>query len=373
MDFSKMFGENSPKIFTIIKMPDSMNDFMGGRGVWKLDRTTKECDLMFIHRPKIFIIGPYKVGKTTVVNWITNCDIAKPDSVTNTKGEYIFCGKVFKKQVVIVDTEGMFQPVIGAEPHVMREFIIEQTMNTATQVLFVLDLLHDHELALLNLLIHSFAHSHNSVNGFHVIHNRKDLNDQKGVDGYRDQLLRHFSDKNNPDFTRLEEDRIVQAIEEKRSVCHYVLGHQKHMKAHNAKHIEHLQTVISVDSGSTVTFSQGLTRALKYTMTKYYQVPLDQALDFIDMKLDAKELKIKQPIKPRTGLTGEWVPICPMIEIGEPYKTEKGEWYQVVYISCPGMIQTIPQSNNDSPIALDGRELFGEKIVKKTQKKNCAK
>ena len=162
--------------------------------------TLEELNNLFKEHPKAFIIGTYNAGKTSIVQKLAGTAIEiSPDVIDNTKGEVIYHvplnSNKQQRQVLLVDTEGMFQPIEGAHPGIIREILIEQTIASADHIVFVLDLIHEHEFQLLQKLITKFVTSPRQ-SSLTIVHNRKDIATMEQLHRYRDEKIKPlFQDK----------------------------------------------------------------------------------------------------------------------------------------------------------------------------------
>lgn len=332
----------------------NLNSFMTERKPWTSEGKMKELDAIGQEIPKIFVIGPYKVGKTSLLEWLTRMGVSiqdQPGKVANTKGENVYLATITepngnKREVMIVDTEGMFQPVEGAHPSIIRDFIIEQALLTADHIIFVLDFIHEYELTLLRSILLMYANSSHKTRSLQVVHNLQTITKLDDLRKYRDaQILPIFQDERRS-FIRAEGEMLNQSITD-RTVHHLFLGHQSSLREHNKKQFESMVLPFR-DLSNRIVFSEGFMEAFRNVMTKYYTLNTEAQL-----KIEEDKLVMSRAVNFRGTFSENWQPFFPQVAIGGRGQQERkvfdaagNERKQTVttrkvQIACPGLIQHV--------------------------------
>jgi len=140
------------------------------------------------NKMKIWAIGSYKAGKSTILNLLSKGEYFKSSEVINTKGvEYLVAN-----EAVYIDTEGFNQPINSEEPYVKRDFIINHMRSWSDIVLLLVDRILDHELIMLDKLIEFTAIKQNLC--LIVIHNVKSIEDTQTMLNYVEKTKQGFGD-----------------------------------------------------------------------------------------------------------------------------------------------------------------------------------
>jgi hypothetical protein len=134
------------------------------------------------HRNKVWVVGSYKAGKTTILNILQKDDHFKPSPITNTKGiEYLVTD-----DYILVDTEGFNQPINTTEPMVKRDFVINHLRGWSDVIIFVVDRLMENDMIMLDRLLEITELNKQTI---YLVHNVKSIKKEEVMMKYRDKVL----------------------------------------------------------------------------------------------------------------------------------------------------------------------------------------
>jgi len=115
------------------------------------------------------------------------------DEVNNTKGQILFPRMISKhggkasEPILLIDTEGLFQPIEGADPDFLKQVLLEQIMNLADMVIMVVDHINSFELEFLKDLA-SVYDSSRILKKIFVVHNLKTITEEAKLTEYINQV-----------------------------------------------------------------------------------------------------------------------------------------------------------------------------------------
>jgi predicted GTPase len=95
---------------------------------------------------KIWIVGRYKVGKSSVLRAL-GVEDAEPANLQNTRGE-IFLTDPMWPNCIFVDTEGFEQPIDTSEPEFRKHFIMRHAHKASDAIIVVVPMLITNDLIL---------------------------------------------------------------------------------------------------------------------------------------------------------------------------------------------------------------------------------
>jgi GTPase SAR1 family protein len=300
-------------------------------------------------RIKLFVIGSYKVGKTTLVESISGLKFINSSQIDNTHGEIIYhCnisthpGQV-TKPILLFDTEGFNQPVSGLESDVSKQIILEHIRYTADIVIYMVDRVYKHDIEILRELYTVLKGVHN-IKGFIVIHNVKSIQDKKTLEAY---ARKHEHDLGLlPTNDTLKKEQYLDGGDGTNTktiiIEHLYIGDKSKLKdIYNSTMREILNKLYYTPSAG-VDYHEQLLNAIKVVLFKYYEFDYErQDILKVDNKPHVHKI-LAGGIKKRAGFKDDiWDPIYIKINVGDRRQlTEDGKTKFIVdvEVDCSGML-----------------------------------
>eukprot|EP00808_Paulinella_micropora_P003694 g80434.t1 len=179
----------------------------------------EQVGVMCEGKRKIFLVGSYKVGKSTLANVLLGMYAFRADEVVNTTGFDI----VVHGKNVIVDTEGLNQPMDVLEPHVRRDFVMSFTREFCDVLVLVVDRLTIYDTELVNHIIGFLVGG--KIKRLMLIHNVKTISTEAALLAHVQKVKASLADHS---YKILESDDspfcFQQFLSPKYHVSHYFLG-----------------------------------------------------------------------------------------------------------------------------------------------------
>jgi signal recognition particle receptor subunit beta len=136
---------------------------------------------------KIFIIGPFKVGKSTIVGNLLDKPKNLGDVVENTKGVDVYKTTIDGSNILLFDTEGFYQPIEDNESVIREKFVMELMKNCCQVLIVVLNQMTTNDIQPLSQLIDTFK-SNNFLTSMIIVHNLRYYKSEENVDKYLNQV-----------------------------------------------------------------------------------------------------------------------------------------------------------------------------------------
>jgi len=233
--------------------------------VWCLKNITIDnLDDKLSNKNKVCVMGPFKTGKSMVIEILGNLDYRLSSEIISTKGIHFHI--VESSQTVFMDTEGFHQPLNTSEPFIKRDFITEFVKRVANTIIIVMDRLTTHDIDSFNKL-KSFYQNNNSFGRMIVIHNIKTIHNEENLKTYQDNLNDHFNCKKKGDWFSTQEASTVAL--KRKVVEHYFVGNKFSLKDIFNKVMNEIKTKLS--SGIiNINVKKELCSAIGFTVFKHY-------------------------------------------------------------------------------------------------------
>jgi uncharacterized protein YifN (PemK superfamily) len=206
---------------------------------------------------KIWIMGRYKVGKTSLLNWL-GVKTARPSNLDNTRGEIFYTSATWPR-MLFVDTEGFDQPINVTEPEFRKRLVLTHAHKAADGIILVVPMLTLGDMTLFHRNINAMR---NKQHNLFVVHNIQSVKSVVELRKYRDIYRSAYDLPNNAE--RPHQQQVAQRIDADTnvlvtthgtiggmSVYHYFLGDHDYLwNAWNRHQVKHLtQRVCGVASG----------------------------------------------------------------------------------------------------------------------------
>jgi hypothetical protein len=133
----------------------------------------------------IWVIGKFKVGKSYIIDYIRNDGIVTSNSILNTIGLKIY----YTEDHVLIDSEGMLQPIGENDVYLIKEFIISFMTKTADTLVYVSDQMDVGDVEQYKYFQTLFWGS--KIKSMFYIHNCKTLN-EKDLKSYQKRIIEFF-------------------------------------------------------------------------------------------------------------------------------------------------------------------------------------
>eukprot|EP00808_Paulinella_micropora_P010949 g80417.t1 len=210
---------------------------------------------------KIWVIGKYKVGKSTILNLLTGKQDFMSSSIKSTKGlEMLLLG-----ESLFVDTDGFNQPLDVIEPYVKRDFITSHLKYCGSSMVIVVDRITMQDLQLLDYMTDLFATSHGM--DLTVLHNLKTITNVQALEVYAEHTIGNLRD---PDQSVKHSPLHFEVFHgTNKSVSHHFIGSLQHA-AHWRGSFEVFVKTIRVAKKSTREFGESVRLAATEVYSKYY-------------------------------------------------------------------------------------------------------
>jgi len=210
---------------------------------------------------------------------------------------------------LIIDTEGMFQPKLGANPNIIREIILNFTYYYADHILFVFDKLNDQEYRMLNQVVDLYTNSAD-IKSLTVIHNRRNIKDSETLKDYIDQISEIFK------FQIVVPNENAEINIKNKQIRHFFFGEDKNFKDHNKKLITRMKKIYSNDKNPKEFFSI-LLKSCYNVFSKYFEINLDDG----NIIIDKYEIKVTKILNKRMMIDYDvWTPTDISVLKDEPKK-----------------------------------------------------
>jgi len=251
-------------------------------------------DTLNRERFKLFIVGSYKVGKTTVTAELVGPTFATPDEVKNTKGEIIYPVILYDKtsnnykECAIFDTEGFHQPLQDYDVDVIKQIILEQIYQTGDLIVYVVDRLFRHDIDVLRQLFDVYSQSQN-VLGLIVIHNVRSIKKVDELKEYALQVQQTF--RMNPTANDLHKKQIFDPQKKDKVIEHLFMGDKTKLNDCYETQINIVRSMIFNLNSKQKIIRQELLKAMKNVLFKYYEFNMNTEglLKWNDIDFEKKE------------------------------------------------------------------------------------
>jgi len=262
-------------------------------------------DTLNRERLKLFVVGSYKVGKTTVTSELVGPTFATPDEVKNTKGEIIYPVVLYDKvsnnykECCIFDTEGFHQPLQEYDVDVVKQIILEQIYQTGDLIVYVVDRLFRHDIDVLRQLFDVYSQSQN-VLGLIVIHNVRSIKKYDELKEYATQVQSTFKMINTAND--LHKKQIFDQEKKDKVIEHLFMGDNYELKKSYDTQIAIVKSMIFAMNSKQKIIRQELVKAMKNVLFKYYEFNMategllqwNDNPDFKEKKVEKEKEKEKE-------------------------------------------------------------------------------
>jgi hypothetical protein len=251
-----------------ISTPDSEQEEKKG---WRLHNTTFEDLESLFKSTKVFVIGPFKVGKSSVIGWLSDEPQNLGDQVENTRGLVFFDTKVMGTPAVIVDTEGFHQPMAGDSPAAKEDFIIDFMGRTCDFLVLMVDRLSTQDVPVINRILRWHQCKANTFATLVIVHNVQSITTPKNLKAYMRQLGDIFDASPGQDEWVLEQMTGQDiGLNKQPIIRHYFLGNALEMPDNAVEVVSSLRRSIAAGNKARTKLKQCLTQSLKTVVAKYY-------------------------------------------------------------------------------------------------------
>jgi GTP-binding protein EngB required for normal cell division len=243
-------------------------------GEWSIETSDydKFCKL-WANSKRIFVIGPYKAGKSTIIGHLLH-NKSLGNQIVHTKGLNVYLKEEDNGTTLLIDSEGFYQPVDSESPFQKQDFIIELMKQSCDLLIIVLDKLTTNDVKPLRSIT-EFYQSNDCIRQLYVVHNIKTITDPKVLDSYLENICKFYHGdiiKGKKDckimrtYTQTQSQRAVKPID------HMVMGHYNNLGQLFRDQIGRLNQSISGLAPVQVIFSSSIKRAITITLFKYYSI-----------------------------------------------------------------------------------------------------
>jgi hypothetical protein len=240
---------------------------------WNIDNSDK-LEEAFKDQVKIFIIGPYKVGKSTLLSCLLDeGDKFKPlgDEVDNTKGMRFYHELVGGKRVIMTDSEGFFQPVENDDPIIREKFIMEFMKNSGDMLLVLFDRITTHDLKPIKEM-ETFYQESKYFKSMVIIHNMKNIKKIENLVKYSKKVCDLFNATPDPDNDMLL-NSFVRDTDKPKQIQHLIVGDMYQLPDPYKRCVNFLKGGISASGTSKVNFKQVVAITTLKLLNNFYAVP----------------------------------------------------------------------------------------------------
>jgi hypothetical protein len=185
---------------------------------------------------KIWVIGRYKVGKTSLLNWL-GVETARPSNLENTRGEIFYTSATWPNKL-FVDTEGFDQPEFRnvTEPEFRKRLVLTHAHKAADAIILVVPMLTVGDMTLFQRNIKEMRSGRSTL---FVVHNIQSITDVVELKRYRDIFACAYDGPINAELPaelrttqKVADDVLITTHGTGRvgiSVIHYFLGAHEHL------------------------------------------------------------------------------------------------------------------------------------------------
>jgi len=136
--------------------------------------------------PKVWVTGSYKVGKSSVLNVLSDSNIFDAHESSNSKNVMIGIKKGTRSLAAYCDTEGFNQPISAINNPIKKDFIINVMARWGDIIIFVVDRMTDFEYKSVMSLIKS---QYDKRNTYIILHNVKTITTSEAMISYIEQTI----------------------------------------------------------------------------------------------------------------------------------------------------------------------------------------
>jgi len=151
-------------------------------------------------RTKVWFIGSFKVGKSTIINEIISKNILISSDLVHTKGEEMVLSEIKIndeiKKYVFVDTEGFYQPMDDTNSSVKKDFIMNHMRVWSDIIIVVVDRMIEYELKLILDMMKLLSTHVGRLKKLIVIHNVKTMTSLQDLNNYAYDMFVNYHNQN---------------------------------------------------------------------------------------------------------------------------------------------------------------------------------
>jgi GTPase Era involved in 16S rRNA processing len=241
---------------------------------WKLANINK-IQKTFLTDPKIFIIGPYKVGKSTLISRVSEKAALKlGHQVNNTRGIDFYSDVIKSRQVTLIDTEGFFQPIENDDPIIREKFIMELMQNSGDILIVVFDRISTHDIKPITEMMRFYQDS-KFLKSLLIIHNMKHITTRVNLDTYAQKVCQLFDGKLDEKICRVFANVKVGPFKTAKQVIHLIHGDMNLLQNEFKETIEYIRGSCSTVLPSMIDIKESIIRAALKTASEYFTISPD--------------------------------------------------------------------------------------------------
>jgi GTPase Era involved in 16S rRNA processing len=217
----------------------------------KGDLSISEIDALFKRKTKIWVIGKYKSGKSTLIEKMCKTHgLSHP--TRNTKGEMMIID-----DCIYIDTEGFNQPLSNEDPYFKKDLIIEHLNESCDQLIFVVNRVDSHDASLLQELYDVYLNSQ-SIKSFIVVHNVSNVKKSSELSEHVGNVCSALG------LEKQDEFRATIQLSQFKQAIHIFFGMD--FIGFN------VDSINKVEGPMSVSLTDSLSKSLIATINKYYNV-----------------------------------------------------------------------------------------------------
>jgi len=288
---------------------------------------------------------------------------------------------------LLIDTEGLFQPVEGVDPEFVKQVLLDQVIRCADMIILVVDRINIAEIEILKELRAALENSR-ILKKIMVVHNLKSIKTKDELQEYISELPDALGLQTDPHSLVRKSMNPKHNSEEVVRIDHVFLKLIEDLLVPDPDTREQIRYILkNIPDYSGVDFNDQLKRALTTITSKYYQTA-NKDLNLVNMsgpndnpdgslksekvsiiskqkgEMKSKELQCEVVYKFSNELKNKysvqnwsyWEQTPIKFNIGSVYK-EKDFYYLQVELECAGLDQKIKLNfNDDSTICVSGKK-----------------
>jgi hypothetical protein len=203
-----------------------------------------------------------------IISQIIGGKLSLEHEVRNTRGVYFITDVLKDTKIVLMDTEGFYQPLDTVDPIPKQDFTLEFMKRTTGLLILVVNRITTHDVLSLNTIIRYYQNNSGFKNMI-VVHNLKDIHEVESMEHYRTGLMNTFGlslDLNFP-FELLQK---AGSKEKSKQIIHLICGNKHTLSELFDRTIERLRTNICGVPLEAIGLRFEITSAMIGTLYKHY-------------------------------------------------------------------------------------------------------
>jgi len=262
----------------------------------------------FERRKKIWIMGRYKIGKSSILRWL-GVEAAEPANLINTKGEVFITDPNWPNEVFI-DTEGFEQPIGTTEPEFRKHFILKHAHLSANMIILVIPQILIDDLKLFMKNVKFLARTRLELV---IVHNLMIFDKENEIDEYSQILYKYLT--NSGILSRIN-GKVLISNHGDADVQHYFLGNHenKQVNIRNQEQLSRIKIKIEHIGGAARPFFKGIIDSLKVIGSIAYSFQMQGSQD---MKTNLVECLYDQKSNPISIKFNKKIMSTKMRQIGD--------------------------------------------------------